>query len=234
MFLGSGNAFAPEGRAFSSFLLDGRYLFDCGPTVLQQLHKARLSSHDIDAVLVSHFHGDHFLGVPFLFLDAWHTGRTRDLNVVGPPGVEERAEQLLEIAFPHLGRRMPFRRVYTEVSDGLEAEVAGLAFTTAEVEHVPDLRCFAFRAHLNGRSLVFSGDTQLCEGLLRLVPGADVLVLECSCAGEPVHLSPEGIAEIRRHASPHTQTIVTHLDAHEHPDGFRGLHVASDLSRFSF
>ena len=37
LFLGSGNAFGAEGRAFSSFLLNGRYLFDCGPTVLQQL-----------------------------------------------------------------------------------------------------------------------------------------------------------------------------------------------------
>ncbi len=52
-FLGSGNAFAPAGRAFSSFLVNGRYLFDCGPTVLQQLHKAGLSSDVIDLVLIS-------------------------------------------------------------------------------------------------------------------------------------------------------------------------------------
>ncbi len=233
-FLGSGNAFGAEGRAFSSFLLNGRYLFDCGPTVLQQLRKANVPSDAIDVVLISHYHADHFFGLPFLFLDAWHTGRTKELYIVGPPGVEERTERLVDFAYTLLSGRMTFPRRYVEVSDGLEAEVSGLAFTAAQVEHVPELECFAYRAHLNGRSLVFSGDARLCDSLIGLVPGADVVVLECSCAGEPVHLSPADVAEIVSHAPADAQVIVTHLDGRDHPNGFAGLHVATDLARFHF
>jgi ribonuclease BN (tRNA processing enzyme) len=101
------------------------------------------------------------------------------------------------------------------------------------VEHVDEFECFAFRAESEGRSVVYSGDTTLCDGLLRLVDGADVIVTECSCFEVPVHLGPAGLAEVARQA-PGAQIIVTHLDGHEHPNNFDGLHVAEDLKRFSF
>lgn len=233
-FLGSGNAFGIEGRAFSSFLMDGRYLFDCGPTVLQQLKQAHLTSHNVEVVMISHFHGDHFFGLPFLLLDAWHEGRTADLHIVGPQGIGQRAEHLLDLAFPQIGERMAYRRVYTEVCDGAGGDVAGLHYTAAEVEHVPGLECYAYRIQMNGKTVVFSGDSTLCEGLLKLAPGADVLILECSCAGEVVHLSPTDVAQVVAAAGPGAQTIVTHLDAVGDPEGFEGFHVASDLARFSF
>jgi ribonuclease BN (tRNA processing enzyme) len=233
LFLGSGNAFAAEGRAFSSFLLNGRYLFDCGPTILQQLRKAQVSSNDIDAVFISHFHADHFFGLPFLFLDAWRSERTKDLYVVGPPGIEERTRGLVSLGYRMLTHRLQVRLNFIEVADGMEAEAAGLSFTAAAVKHVAELDCFAYRAHIGGRSLVYSGDTTLCDSLLNLVPGSDVVVVECACGDEPVHLSPADVAEVTRRAES-AEVIVTHLDGHEHPDGWRGLHVAHDLARFSF
>ena len=233
-FLGSGNAFGVEGRAFSSFLLDGRFLFECGPTVLQQLKRAHLTSHNVETVLVSHFHADHFFGLPFLLLDAWHEGRTADLRIVGPRGVGERVEHLLELAFPGTAEMMSYRRVYTDICDGAEGEIDGLRYKAAEVVHVPGLECYAYRVQLNGKQLLFSGDTTFCDSLLSLATGADVLVLECSCAGEKVHLSPEGVAMVRAAAGPQAETIVTHLDAPERLEGFRGLHIASDLASFSF
>src|SRR5687768_8736503 len=97
LFLGTGNAFAAEGRAFSSFLLNGRYLFDVGPTVLQQLKRAEVSTHEIDLVLVSHFHADHYFGLPLLLLDAWHRQREKEIVIAGPPEIEQRTEALLEV-----------------------------------------------------------------------------------------------------------------------------------------
>jgi ribonuclease BN (tRNA processing enzyme) len=232
LFLGSGNAFGAEGRAFNCFLLNGRYLFDCGPTLCQQLRKASLPSDQIEAVFISHFHADHFFGLPFLFLDAWRNGREREFTVVGPPGIEQRSEQLMELAFPGLPTKMPFSRRYLEVDDGMEGEAAGLRFSAARVQHVAELDCFGFRVQAGSRSLAYSGDSRLCEGLLRLAAAADVLVLECSCGSEPVHLSPRDIEDVLRVTPPGSRTIVTHLDGIEHPDGFNGLLVAQDLARF--
>jgi ribonuclease BN (tRNA processing enzyme) len=233
LFLGSGNAFGAEGRAFSSFLLNGRYLFDCGPTVLQQLQKAGLTNDAIDTVVISHFHADHFFGLAFLLLAAKYGGRTSDLSIVGPPGIKERTEALLGLGYPNVLESPNYKRRFIEVGDGGCLDMGDLTLTAAHVEHVDELECFAFRAEVGGRSVVYSGDTTLCDGLLRLVEGADVIVTECSCLEVPVHLGPAGVEEIA-HKAPGAHVIVTHLDGHDHPNGFDGLHVAEDLKRFQF
>jgi ribonuclease BN (tRNA processing enzyme) len=236
LFLGSGNAFASEGRAFSSFLLNGRYLFDCGPTVLQQLRKAGVSSHEVEVVFISHFHADHFFGLPFLLLDGHYSGRISDLTIVGPQGIEAQTEQLIRLGYPGLKPNDPhsFKRRYVEVSDLFVSNIFELAICASRVEHVDEFPCFAYRVQVGGRSLVYSGDSTLCEGLTRLVPDADVIVLECSTMDVPVHLSPGGVAAIKRLARPEAQVIVTHLDAVEHPDKYHGLTVAQDLWRYRF
>jgi ribonuclease Z len=233
LFLGSGNAFGAEGRAFSSFLLDGQYLFDCGPTLLQQLQRAGLPTHDIGSVFISHFHADHFFGLPFLLLDAKYGGRTQELTIIGPPGIERVTKNLLDLGYPGLfiDTERRYSLQFVEVSDGFKGSTAGLSFTAARVEHVPELECFAYRAELNGRSIVYSGDATLCDGLLRLVNSAEVIVLECSCQNVPVHLSPSDVAEVACHA-PGAKIIVTHLDGYPHPDNFEGLLVAQDLASY--
>ncbi len=233
-FLGSGNAFGAQGRAFSSFLLNQRFLFDCGPTVLQQMRKASLSSNDIDVVFISHFHADHFFGLPFLFLDAWRNQRTAEMTIVGPPGIEERTRRMLDVGYERLLGRIDFPLLFIDVKDGFESDAGELKFSAAMVSHVEELECFAFKVELDGRSLVYSGDTTLCDGLVGLVSETDVVVLECSCGDEPVHLSPAAVDEVRRHAAADTPFIVTHLDGFDHPDGFRGLIVASDLAHYRF
>ena len=231
LFLGSGNAFAAQGRAFSSFLLNGRYLFDCGPTILQQLSKAGSRTDDIDAIFISHFHADHFFGLTFVFLDARYGGRTKPITIVGPRGLEERTQRLMALGYAHILDEARFERHFVEVADGFNGRVFDLAFSAAQVKHVPDLACYAYRAEMDGRALVYSGDTTLCEGLLCLSQGADVIVVECSCKGNDVHLTPAGGETVAKQ-SPGATVIVTHLDGHDHPNGYDGLLVAEDLKRF--
>jgi ribonuclease BN (tRNA processing enzyme) len=230
LFLGSGNAFAAQGRAFSSVLLNGRYLFDCGPTVLQQLRKAGVSHTEIDAVFISHFHADHFFGLPFLLLASHHEGRERELTIVGPPGIEERTRALTALGYTHL-EGMKFALRFVEVMDACRGQVCGLDLAAARVDHVTELTCFAFRAETAGQSMVYSGDTTLCEGLLRLSEGADVIVLECTCDGSRVHLSPEGVAAVIQHA-PDAQVILTHLDGKQDALELPGVIIAEDLARY--
>jgi len=234
LFLGSGNAFGSEGRAFSSFILNGRYLFDCGPTVLQQLHKADLLTHEIDAIFISHFHADHFFGLPFVLLASEYGGRTKPLTIVGPPGIEAQTESLLRLGYPGLVQEQAhaFERRYVEVSDGCCAEVEGLTVIASSVDHVDEFECYAFKVQTDGRTLLYSGDSKLCEGLLRAVPGAEVIILEHSQMGVPVHLSPRDVSIIAAKADPGAQVILTHLESDKHPDGIDGLIVAQDLWRY--
>jgi ribonuclease BN (tRNA processing enzyme) len=196
------------------------------------MRKTQIETEDIDVILISHFHADHFFGLPFFFLDAWRNGRTKDLTIAGPPGIAERVNALLEIGYSMIPGGIKFKVNYIEVAEGLEAEAADLQFTASTVIHVPELQCFAYRAQVEGRSLVYSGDSTLCDGLTRIIPGAEVVVLECSCGEEPVHLSPADVDEIRRHTSPAARVIVTHLDGHAKGGEFDDVLVANDCSRF--
>jgi ribonuclease BN (tRNA processing enzyme) len=54
----------------------------------------------LDIILLSHLHGDHFGGLPFLILDAQFSRRTRPLVIAGPPGVEARVRDAMEVLFP--------------------------------------------------------------------------------------------------------------------------------------
>jgi ribonuclease BN (tRNA processing enzyme) len=173
LFLGSGNGFAPRGRYWSSFLLNGRYLFDCSPVALPHLKKCGVALAEIDAVFISHFHADHFFGLPFLLFEyGYVTQREKELTIVGPPGIEERVRTLTESGFPNtFSKDIGSRLVFEELADGRTGEVAGLNFVARSVDHVEDFPCFGYRAEVGGRALAYSGDSMMCDALVDLASG---------------------------------------------------------------
>jgi ribonuclease BN (tRNA processing enzyme) len=217
---------------------NGRYVFDAPPTLLPHLRHLGLPPTDIQAVFISHFHGDHFLGLPFLFLDYLYlTPRQSDLLIVGPPGIEAKSEGLADMAFPGLsGADAGYRRVYVEAQPGGEQSLADAHFQALRMRHAGEkLECFGYKLRLGGMTVAYTGDTEMCDEIFLLAEGADVLVMDCSyCEGEgPEHLGLQGVLEVRRRVSPRTTIILTHLD--EAPDvKSEGLLVASDFATFRF
>src|SRR5574341_880696 len=119
-FLGSGDAFGSGGRlqACVSVRVAGFHaLIDCGATSLVAMRRAGIDPATVDAVLISHFHADHFGGLPLLVLDAQFTKRTRPLAIAGPPGVAARAAEQMEVAFRGSSRTVQrFEVTYHELA----------------------------------------------------------------------------------------------------------------------
>lgn len=70
--VGCSDAFGSGGRYHSCYLLDtahGRLMLDCGANSPLALKRAGIALASVDAIVISHCHGDHFGGVPFLFLE---------------------------------------------------------------------------------------------------------------------------------------------------------------------
>jgi ribonuclease BN (tRNA processing enzyme) len=90
-FIGCGDAFGSGGRFNTCFHVHGaaeNFLIDCGASSLVAIKRLGIDRNAIDLVLLTHFHLDHFGGVPFFVLDAQLVAkRTRPLTIAGPPGL---------------------------------------------------------------------------------------------------------------------------------------------------
>lgn len=239
-FLGTGNAFAPT-RYWSSFLVDDRFLFDAPPTLLPHMNRLGKDIRDIEVIFISHFHGDHYFGLPFLLLDyAERAPRSKPLTIVGPPGIQKRVESSTNLAFANVYRKQSrgYDLTFTEVKDGRPGTAGPLDFTAFQVQHVPDLESFAYRVQIGDKTLAYSGDSAMCDALIPLAQDADIFVAECSCWTEtcgPIHLTPSNILALHKQLAPRTRFILTHIGAGEAPAsiGEAGILIADDLQTIS-
>lgn len=188
-FIGSGDAFGSGGRFNTCFHLAGartNVLIDCGASSLVAMRKLGLDRGAVDLILLTHFHADHFGGVPFFILDAqFNVKRTRPLVLAGPPGLPDRYERACAIAFPG-ERTLPFPLELREVEIGRVNRIGELRVTPFHVRH--DDRagpCLAYRIEAEGKTFCYSGDTEWTDSLIEAARGADLFVCECYTFDKP-------------------------------------------------
>lgn len=209
-FLGTGSAFSLE-RYNGAVVVEGRLLLDGGAPLLPHMHRLGIDPGAIQAVFLTHFHGDHLLGLPPFLLWRAFMGGSRSLVVVGPRAVEERLEHLLELCWGSAWARHRLGAGLSYQEAAAEGEAAGISYESLVMQHEPDLECRGYRLHLDGRILAYAGDTTLSPPLEELVRGADVAVTEATAPqGAEVHTTWEQAQQLAaRH--PRTRFIFTHL-----------------------
>jgi ribonuclease BN (tRNA processing enzyme) len=181
-FLGSGDAFGSGGRFQTCIHVESgasQLLLDCGASSLIAMRRFGVDPQAIDTVLLSHLHGDHFGGVPFLILDGQFKRRTRPLLVAGPPGVEKRMRDAMEVFFPGSTRiERKFETRFVELADRVAVEVGPVHVTGYEVSHASGAPPFALRITGEGKIVTYSGDTEWTESLVDAARGADLFIAE--------------------------------------------------------
>jgi len=182
-FAGCGDAFGSGGRfntCIHVFTGERQFLLDCGASSLVALRKAGVDRGAIDAILLTHFHADHFGGIPFFILDQQlNVKRSRPLLIAGPPGLREWYARALAVAFPG-ERTLPFELVLQEVEIGAPQDILGLQVTPMHVKH--DERagpCLAYRIETGRKTLCYSGDTEWTDALIDAARAADLFICEC-------------------------------------------------------
>ena len=200
VFVGSGDAFGNGDRMQACIAVRGKgslALLDLGATSMLALRRAGVDPAEVDAVFVSHFHGDHFGGLPYLILDAQFRKRTRPLTIAGPPGVRERAHGAMEEAFRGSSRtQQRFEIAYIELGRA-PARVGAFAVTAVPVAHTPGAEAVGLRVEVDGRVIAYTGDTEWTDALIDLASGADLLIAEAYSFEKriPFHLSYRAVEE---------------------------------------
>lgn len=181
-FIGSGDAFGSGGRFQTCLHLSGAgepVLIDCGASSLVALKRAGVEPAEIGWVLLTHLHGDHFGGLPFLILDGQFSRRTRPLVVAGPPGVRQRVEAAMEVLFPGSTRvTRRFTTEFVELPEGAASPAGPARVTAFGVEHASGAPSYALRVEYGGKVITYSGDSEWTERLVEAARGADLFVCE--------------------------------------------------------
>lgn len=194
-FLGTGDAFGSGGRFQACILAEadeGRVLLDCGTSSLIALKRSGIDPASIDAIVVSHYHGDHFGGIPFFILDGQFAKRERELVIAGPTGVAARVRGAFEALYPgSADTPRPFGPRYVDLEDGVATAVGPARVTALPVDHTPGTSPHGLRLELGGRVVAYSGDTAWTETLVALAHGSDAFICECytSLKDVPRHLN---------------------------------------------
>ncbi len=190
--LGTGNPRPSLERFGPSILVEAggqRLLIDAGRGAAQRL--VQIGQRDalagIDAVLLTHLHSDHTVGLPDVWLTPWIFGRARALPLIGPAGTADMARHLTQAyawdiatrrkdeGFPAEGVRLDGR----DAAPGVVWDRDGVKVTAFAVDHGAFATpAFGYRVDANGRSVVVSGDMRFDERFVEHAGGADVVITE--------------------------------------------------------
>jgi ribonuclease BN (tRNA processing enzyme) len=213
-FLGSGSASAPGGRRDSCIVVrDGTttLILDCGSTALPAI-TGLFDPARIDAVLVTHLHGDHFGGIPALVMHQRFAGRTRDLVLAGPAALDERLHQLsVALYADYYEQPLPYTLRVVPLAGG-ELTIGGARIAARRVAHAPDSDPYGLRVSVGGKLIAYTGDAEWSEAIPALADGADLFITECTTwtAHWPGHLSARELAT-RRDELRCGRVVLTHL-----------------------
>ena len=182
-FVGCGDALGSGGRFNTCFHVTGdnvNFLIDCGASSLPALKQLGIARDGIDLILITHFHGDHFAGLPFLLLDAQFTRRTRPLVIAGPQGIKAKLSNLMEALFEHSSTtQQRFDLSVVALAPEQSRTFGEVKVTPYPVVHGESGGPFlAYRIEAEGRVIAYSADTEWTDTLIPAARDADLFIAE--------------------------------------------------------
>jgi ribonuclease BN (tRNA processing enzyme) len=182
-FLGCGDAFGSGGRLQACIFVDDsttKFLIDCGTTALIGMKRFGVDSSSIDVILLSHLHGDHFGGIPFIIRETQIVAeRTSPLTIAGPCGTRQRIKEAMEIFFPgSTDIKTQFPLEFIELPQNESSSVGSLVVSSYPALHTAGTNPLSLRIECNGCVISYSGDTQWNDSLLKAARGSDLFICE--------------------------------------------------------
>lgn len=213
--LGTGTPLPVPDRFGPSTLVeagDQKLLIDAGRGASIRLHQLGVPIGSIDALLLTHYHSDHTVGIPDVWLTGWLESyfgtRSVPLRVIGPEGARALMTHLecayaadvnIRIEDEKLAPQGAAIDVSEFDADGVVYERNGVRVIAFEVDHGDAIKpAYGYRIEYDGRSVVISGDTRFNHNVIRYGAGADLLIHEVAI------VRPELLAE------PFIQRIMAH------------------------
>ncbi len=200
--LGSGDYCNHGGRAQQSLLLEQGgegLLLDCGANTKGQMEKLSIGYDRFQRILLTHYHGDHFRGLPYMLAELNNSPALlkAPLKIIGPGATKEHVEALTLAMGYGVGE--------PEVVNYIDFPPAGYsdsfgAITAFPMQHRPESLGYRISAH--GLTVAITGDTKWCENIPLLAQNADLLIIDVNMRqGSGPHVSLEELMAHRAEIS---------------------------------
>jgi ribonuclease BN (tRNA processing enzyme) len=214
LFLGVGSAI--NSKMFKScYLINDRILVDASPEAATILSQHDVALGNLSAILITHSHGDHILGLPLLLTEFLvHQYNGDKLRICGPLGIDRTTRDLLLIAYPEVD---PDKFVAkSKAAFEILRPGTSLDFGDIKVEIIPVIhgavQSFGFYVKASDATLFITGDTILCREVRDNVIRADFSLIDATTKAErlPTHMNLDDLDELRRSISPNQYLFAVH------------------------
>jgi len=218
-FLGSGDAFGSGGRLQPCVHIDddiSPFLLDCGGSALIAMKQFGIYPGALDTILVSHLHGDHFSGIPFLLRETQIlAARERPLTIAGPKGLEKVIRACMGIFFPSSwSQDLPFDVRFIELDCFQAHTFDTFTATLFPAVHSMGTNPHSIRIETPSKSIAYSGDTMWNQYLVGACRDTDLFICECFAFEGPFknHLDYSTLRQ-NRHMLDTRRIVLTHMSA---------------------
>lgn len=182
--VGSGDAFSSGGKLQTCFFfeVDGfKFLIDCGATSLAGLKKNNIDVSELDLILITHLHGDHFGGLPFILLDTIQNLRNKELQIIGPKSIEEKSWDLFDMLYPSSAKSIQKDKIIFSSYHSEEEFSSGFIKILAyPVIHTKETYPHGLRIMVKDKVISYSGDTEWCNNLISIAKDSNLFICECT------------------------------------------------------
>ena len=216
-FVGCGDAFGAGGRFQTCILVDApstRFVIDFGASSLIALNKMGINHNSIDTIVLTHIHGDHCGGIPFMLMDAMlGAKRRRPLTIVGPLETEKRLDIINEVMMPGIHSMKPkFELKYIEVDVISPISVGPLRIVSYPADHTAETNPTSLRIEVAGKVISYTGDGAWTRYTSEVAKDADLFICECYFYEKPVRFHMN-YPDFKKHQDKlHAKrTILTHF-----------------------
>lgn len=217
-FAGSGDAFGSGGRFNTCIIVQGptkTVAIDFGASSLIALNQAGIPHREIDAVILTHIHGDHCGGIPFMLVDAMlGARREKPLTIAGPRETKARLDDYMRALFPGGEAMEPkFDLEILELEVMTETEIIpGVSCTPFPAAHTGATNPTSVRVEVEGKTVSYTGDSAWTKHMPQVAADADLFIAECYFHSKPVrfHMNYPDIVEHRKEITA-KHMVLTHM-----------------------
>lgn len=179
-FIGTGTMGSTQ-RANTSILIDN-LLFDCGMGTIKQLERLDKKVKDLDYIIITHFHADHFFDLPNLIIGKKIRNELdKKVYIIGPTGIREKVYDMMSFSFGDLGSLEEYANLeFIELHPDEKKNIGDYVLTAFELEHGKSIPNYGYLLEKSGKCVGYTGDTSICDNYYKMCEKADYMFADAT------------------------------------------------------